>query len=321
MREGRRQALREAKERLARERDDAPETPPDDEQPATIELDPGQFVTRPQGRRAWVREGRRALESQRERECRPIAKDRADRLFEACRRLEEDLDVEHASHAAYEAWRERGIAADGSRRMAPGMVKAHEPALAPTASINTTDHDSRVMRTQGQPPLQGYNAQLAVNDKQVIVAAEVTTDAPDFGHLEPMVRATRRELRAVDVDEPAIVVADAGYWHQRQIEAVVSDGIEVLVPPDSGLRKGARPGWTGGFYDFMRRVLATPEGHALYRRRQVTIEPVFGQLKFNRQIRRFQRRGRSACRSEWRFIAATHNLLKLHRHRLAAIPA
>src|SRR3954470_10199117 len=75
------------------------------------------------------------------------------------------------------------------------MVKAHEPALAPTASINTTDHDSRVMRTQGQPPLQGYNAQLAVNDKQVIVAAEVTTDAPDFGHLEPMVRATRRELR------------------------------------------------------------------------------------------------------------------------------
>jgi transposase len=320
-REGRRQALREAKERLARERDDAPETPPDDEQPATIELDPGQFVTRPQGRRAWVREGRRALESQREREGRPIAKDRADRLFEACRRLEEDLDVEHASHAAYEAWRERGIAADGSRRMAPGMVKAHEPALAPTASINTTDHDSRVMRTQGQPPLQGYNAQLAVNDKQVIVAAEVTTDAPDFGHLEPMVRATRRELRAVDVDEPAIVVADAGYWHQRQIEAVVSDGIEVLVPPDSGLRKGARPGWTGGFYDFMRRVLATPEGHALYRRRQVTIEPVFGQLKFNRQIRRFQRRGRSACRSEWRFIAATHNLLKLHRHRLAAIPA
>ena len=70
----------------------------------------------------------------------------------------------------------------------------------------------------------------------------------------------------------------------------------------------------------MRRVLATPDGRALYRRRQATIEPVFGQLKFNRQIRRFQRRGRAACRSEWRLIAATHNLLKLHRHRIAAIP-
>jgi hypothetical protein len=164
------------------------------------------------------------------------------------------------------------------------------------------------MRTQGQPPLQGYNGQFAVNDQQVIVAAEVTSDAPDFGHLEPMVRATQRELRAVDVDEPAIVVADAGYWHQRQIETVVSDGIQVLVPPDSGLRTAPRPGWTGGLYDFMRRVLATPVGRAAYRTRQITIEPVFGQLKFNRQIRRFQRRGRAACRSEWRLIAATHNL-------------
>jgi transposase len=321
-REGRRTALREAKERLERERDRAPEASADDDDPpVSVELDPEQFVTRPMGRRAWVREGRRALETQREREGRPIAKDRADRLFEACRRLEEELDVEHASHAAYEAWRARGIAADGSRRMAPGMVKPHEPVLAPTGTVNTTDHDSRVMRTHGQPPLQGYNAQLAVNDQQLIVAAEVTTDAPDFGHLDPMVRATQRELRAVDVNEPAIVVADAGYWHQRQIDAVVSNGIQVLVRPDSGLRKDARPGWTGGLYDFMRRVLATPEGRALYRQRQITIEPVFGQLKFNRQIRRFQRRGRSACRSEWRFIAATHNLLKLHYHRLAAVPA
>jgi hypothetical protein len=71
----------------------------------------------------------------------------------------------------------------------------------------------------------------------------------------------------------------------------------------------------------MRRVLATPDGRALYRRRQATIEPVFGQLKFNRQIRRFQRRGRAACRSEWRLIAATHNVLKLNRHRIAAVPA
>jgi hypothetical protein len=218
------------------------------------------------------------------------------------------LDFEHAAHGAYEAWRARGIAADGSRRMAPGMVKPHAPSPAPAGLINTTDHDSRVVRTHGQPPLQGYNAQLAVNDKQVIVAAEITTESPDFGHLEPMVRATRRELDALDVGDPEVVVADAGYWHHRQIEAVVSDGIQVLVPPDAGLRKGARPGWTGGFYDFMRRVLATPAGRGLYRHRQVTIEPVFGQIKFNRAIRRFHRRGRAACRSEWRFIAATHNL-------------
>src|SRR3712207_9222141 len=122
--------------------------------------------------------------------------------------------------------------------------------------------------------------------------------------LEPMVRAAQRELRSVELGDPDVVLADAGYWHQRQIETVVSDGIQVLVSPDSSLRRGARPGWTGGLYDFMRRVLATPEGRALYRKRQATIEPVFGQLEFNRHIRRFQRRGRAACRSEWRLIAA-----------------
>jgi transposase len=319
-REGRRNALREAKERLERERAEAPDPGDDDE--VAVELDPRQFVTRPQGRRAWLREGRRELEARREREGRPIARDRADRLFEACRRLEQELDVDHASNAAYETWRERGVAADGSRRMAPGMMKPYRPAEAPTGLVNVTDHDSRVVRTHGQPPLQGYNAQLSVNDRQVIVAAEITTESPDFGHLEPMVRATRRELGTLGLGDPEVVVADAGYWHQRQIEAVVSNGVQVLIPPDAGLRKGTRPGWTGGLYDFMRRALATPEGRALYRQRQVTIEPVFGQIKFNRAIRRFQRRGRAACRSEWRFIAATHNLLKLHHHqRLAAVPA
>ena len=90
-----------------------------------------------------------------------------------------------------------------------------------------------------------------------------------------------------------------------------------MIPPDAGKRKGTRPGWDGGPYAFMRRVLETTLGNALYRKRQATVEPVFAHTKFNRRIDRFQRRGRSACRSEWRLIAATHNLLKLHRHHTA----
>ena len=289
-REGRRKAFGEARERLARDREAA--EPADDEnaRAVTVELDPQTFVTRPQGRRAWLREGRRGLDAERERQARPIAQPRTGRLFEACRRLEEELDVEHASNAAYEAWRAQAVAADGSRRMAPGMLKPYQPPVAPTGLINLTDLDSRVVRTHGQPPLQGYNAQAAVNEHQIIVGAEITVDSPDFGHLEPMVAATRRELHRHGLTDPQVVIADAGYWHQRQIEHVVSDGIQVLVPPDGGLRKDTRPGWDGGFYDFMRRVLATPEGRSLYRHRQITVEPVFGQIKFNRAIKRFQRR-------------------------------
>lgn len=317
-REGRRRALREAKERLNCERGDAVETEEHGEDPVELELDPQHFVTRPQGRRAWLREGRRALEAQREREGRPIAGDRAERLFEACRRLEQELDADRAANAAYEHWRAHGVAADGSRRMAPGMVKPFELPELPAGLINVSDHDSRVVRTQGQPGMQGYNAQLTVNERQIIVAAEITTESPDFGHLQPMVRATQRELAALGLGDPDVVLADAGYWHQRQMQQIAAEGIQVLVPPDAGLRRGPRPGWTGGMYSFMRRVLATPHGHDLYRQRQITIEPVFGQIKFNRAIKRFQRRGRAACRSEWRLIAATHNLLKLHNHRLAA---
>jgi transposase len=75
-REGRRKALREAKERLEREGQRAVEGSPEDEPPVSVELDPSEFVTRPEGRRAWVREGRRALEARRDREPRPIPKDR-----------------------------------------------------------------------------------------------------------------------------------------------------------------------------------------------------------------------------------------------------
>ncbi|MEA2278566.1 MAG: hypothetical protein QOC78_3526 [Solirubrobacteraceae bacterium] len=95
----------------------------------------------------------------------------------------------------------------------------------------------------------------------------------------------------------------------------------MIVPPDANKRKGARPGWDGGLYAFMRRVLETDFGGGLYRKRKAMIEPVFGDMKFNRRIDRFQRRGRSACRSEWRLITATHNLLKLHRHHTAAAAA
>jgi Transposase DDE domain len=87
----------------------------------------------------------------------------------------------------------------------------------------------------------------------------------------------------------------------------------VLIGPDANKRTGARPGWDGGLYAFMRRLLATPAGAELDRKRTAMIKPVFGDTKFNRKIDRFQRRGRAACRSQWRLIMATHNLLKLWR--------
>ena len=64
-------------------------------------------------------------------------------------------------------------------------------------------------------------------------------------------------------------------------------------------------------------MLSTPEGQALYRRRQAIVEPVFAHTKHTRGITRFARRGTDAVNNEWQLIAATHNLLKLWRAGLA----
>jgi hypothetical protein len=168
--------------------------------------------------------------------------------------------------------------------------------------------------------VQGYNAQVAVNESQIVLAAEITVDPGDFSHLEPMVSAVVAELdRAGIAETPPAVVADAGYWNEQHMDAVTAErGIQVLIRPDATKREKPRPGWTGGRYDWMRRVLGTERGRELYRKRKQTVEPVFGHTKHNRQFGRFQRRGRVAVRTEWRLIMMTHNLTKLHSHQIAA---
>jgi transposase len=268
-----------------------------------------------QGRRGWLREAKRRLDEKRAEQARSIPRSRPDRLRESKRRLEEEHQVECGANADYEAYRARGVMKDGRRFGKPPTP--FEPPAAPVGKINVTDPDSRNLKTP-RGYAQGYNAQAACTDGQIVVAAEISVESPDFGHLEPIVTAAQTELAQAGVDRlPEVVLADAGYWHHDQIDEIVNRGIQVLIPPDAGKRKTPRPGWDGGRYDFMRRVLATDRGGGLYRKRQGMIEPIFAHTKFNRRIDRFQRRGRAAARSEWRLITATHNLLKLWNHGTA----
>jgi hypothetical protein len=69
--------------------------------------------------------------------------------------------------------------------------------------------------------------------------------------------------------------------------------IPVLSPPVKGSRGTPRPGWTGGRYAWMRRVLAIEHGQRLCRKRAQTVEPVFGNTKHNNGVYRFTAAGRS----------------------------
>jgi len=325
--EGRKAWLREAMAELVEEQqageqaagEEVVESEPEQEPVVHFELDQEEILNSAQGRRGWLRGARHQLDEHRVRHPRPIPRSRKARRLEALRQLEEQLEVERQANIAYEAYRGRGRMRDGRRFGAP--PNPYEPPDLPAGSINLTDPDSRTLKaTKGY--VQGYNAQLVTGENQIIIAAEVNVDSPDFGHLEPMLDAARAELSKAGVDqEPGTALADAGYWHQRQMDNLAADGISVLIPPESPKREDIRPGWQGGRYAWMRHLLRTELGAELYRKRQGMIEGVFGQTKHNRGMDEFRRRGRSAVRTEWRLIAATHNLLKLHRHQLALIAA
>jgi len=211
-----------------------------------------------------LRDARRALDEKRAAEPKPVPRSRPKRLKESKRRLEQELWAECEANAAYEAYRARGVMRDGRRF--GGGAKPYQPPETPAGKVNITDPDSKNVKTP-RGYMQGYNAQAVANEQQIVIAAEVNADSSDFGHLEGMVTAAQGELERVGVSEPVeVVVADAGYWHQKQMEGVIDKGIQVLIPPDAGKRRGIRPGWDGGIYAHMRRVLDGELGGGLYRR-------------------------------------------------------
>jgi transposase len=270
-------------------------------------------------RRKVLREAKQALDAEREAQAKKVPRDRSERLLECRRRLHQDWELERHVVAEHAAWHAAGIASDGSRRMvgARHNIKPYPLPSQPAGKINVTDPDSRNLKTT-RGWVQGYNAQAVVGEGQIILAAEISVESLDTANLQPMVETALCELERAGVsDTPGAVLADAGYWKNDAIETLCGQGIPTLVAPDADRRKQPRPGRRGGPYDFARRVLATDGGKELYLKRQGSIEPVFGQVKSNRGANRFLRRGRSAVRSEWRLLTATHNLLKLHRHQLA----
>jgi hypothetical protein len=302
----------------------APEPEPGAEADAgeetACEFDAERIVARVKGREGWLREAKRQLDQDRWDQAQPVPRPRSERLLEAGRRLEADLAAQRRGNQAYQAYRAQGRMKDGRRFGTP--PKPYQPPSSPQGEVNLTDPDSRVMKAfRGY--VQGYNVQAAVNEQQIVLAAEITVESVDFAQLGPMVDATLRELEQAGIaGKPQAAVADAGYWNEQHMDQVIAEhGIPVLIPPDSSRRKGERPGWTGGRYTFMRRVLETEQGAALYRLRKQTAEPVFAHTKHNRKFNRFHRRGRTAVRTEWRLVMMTHNLAKLYRHQTATAGA
>lgn len=198
----------------------------------------------------------------------------------------------------------------------PSHQVEHDRDGDPTdrAQRNFVDPDSRIMKSNGAY-VQGYNAQIAVDEAhQVIVAEAVTNQAPDQEHLRPMLGRIEQALGV----GPEHLSVDAGYWSEANADYCEGRGIDAYIatgrlkhgeslPPIRG-----RPPKDLDAKGRMQRKVRTKKGRAIYARRKAIVEPVIGQTK-GRGFRRFSLRGLDKVRGEHTLISTTHNLLKLFR--------
>jgi transposase len=216
--------------------------------------------------------------------------------------------------------------AETGKKMSGKPPAVPDPETAkpdPKAQRNFTDPESRIMPDGANKGsfIQGYNAQIAVDaEAQIIVATEVLQEPNDKQQLVPMTEQVKQNVGRV----PDVTSADAGYFAEHAIETLEQMGTNVLVPPHRQKHgeqaEAAQPlAQRASTTDWMRYKLLTPLARALYRMRKAIVEPVFGQIKDPRGIRRFLLRGLAKVRAEFDLIALTHNLLKLFRRAPHAI--
>ena len=193
------------------------------------------------------------------------------------------------------------------------------------AQANFTDPESSIMKG-ADGFVQGYDAQLAVDEEaQVIVAQGVTDQPPDNGNLAPMIERVEGHLD----ETPANATADAGYWNPEAEDRARALGTEAWVSTERQRHVGEeRSDSEAEPADVetdplkrMRSRLASEEGRALYARRKAVVEPVNGQIKHARGFRQFSFRGMEAVGAEWALVCLCHNLLKMFRNRPKEAPA
>lgn len=251
-------------------------------------------------------------------------RDRQSRLarLRACKhRLEQEQAEVQAKQQAKIEEREAEQKRTGKKK--PGRKpKEPEAVVDAEARANVTDPDSRIMKTS-TGFIQGYNAQVVVTEGQIILAAQVVQQENDVQQLRPMLEKALDNLQAIGVeDQPAVVLADAGYWSEANSKLEL-EGPELLIATtkEHKQRKAMRekPSPRGRIpkhlssRDRMERKLLTKRGRALYKKRSQTVEPVFGQIKEAQRFQRFRQRGKHACNTEWNLACIAHNLKKLWR--------
>jgi hypothetical protein len=197
--------------------------------------------------------------------------------------------------------------ATGKRRRGR-KLKPADTSVDPDRVANPTDPDSGIMKTR-RGWVQGYNAQALVTPQQIILTADVTTDANDVQQLKPMLDLTQAVVEMVMGEDAVLgaVAADAGYWSEdnagsQTVEcelfiATRQDRQQRADLRDAPAPRGRLPKGLSA-RERMQRKLRTKRGRAIYRQHGASVEPVFDQMKERQDAGHFSMRGLNVCRGE-----------------------
>lgn len=250
---------------------------------------------------------------------------RGDELPAELRRRETRLAKILEAKAALEAEARAAAVAENAACAAEGRAPKHADPQAvlpePKAQRNFTDPESKIMLASNKGWDQCGNAQVIVTESQVIVAAAVTNQANDVQQVIPLVAATTANLQAAEIAAvPKELLADAGYFSEKNVAAVESAEIEPFIATQRLKHHEEIPAAPQGRIpnnltpkQRMARKLRTKRGRKTYKQRKAMVEPVFGQIKQARGFRQFLTRGLQKMQAEWQLICLTHNLLKAWR--------
>jgi transposase len=232
------------------------------------------------------------------------------------RKARADLE-RHAGEKAAATVRQKARKAGSTDEQAAEAARdaAQSATPDPKAQRNFTDPDSRIMKTADGSFHYCYNAQTVVDEESQVIVA---TDFAEFGADSPAFSEMLDQTIANTATTPGQTLADAGYFSEDNLEAARERGTDALIAtgrlkhgedvpaaPRGRIPKNSTP------KQRMARKLRTKNGKAAYARRKVIVEPVFGQMKTTQGADRLLLRGHDAARSEWRLLAACHNLRKL----------
>src|SRR6266851_4843985 len=252
--------------------------------------------------------------------------DRLARIASAMRRLEAQAKAEA------DAERQRRAEAEAERMRTGTPRRGKEPkpveeSPSDKAQSHLTDPELHIMPTPNQGWEYCGNAQARVDETcQIIVACDVTDASNDTQQAEPMAQATLLTLSQAGI-EPArddtgavqaiVATLDSGYYSEAAVSAMETLGFDPYMA--TGRQRHHEPEAPvlqepASAKARMTAKVRRPEGKALYARRQVIVEPVFGQSKAARGFRRFLLRGLDNIRGEWRLGCLTHTLLKIWRY-------